>query len=317
MRPMSLSQPTPSPAIDVTAPHGIIAAAVTPLRPDLAPDVDALPPLLEFLAQRGCHGALVLGTTGEGPAFSVEERVSIVRAAVEHRNSALPGFQLLAGTGCANLPETVQLTRAAFDLGVDAVVVVPAFYYKGVSAAGVVAYYARLIEAAVPPAGKLLFYHIPQVTGVGIPAESISQLRQQLPQQAWGMKDSQDELAHTLGVARAFPGLGLFVGSDSLLTAGLEAGAVGAITALANVTSPLSRAVWDAHHAGQPVAATAAQAALVRARAAIRGLAQPAAMKAGLAGLYGFPLWPVRPPLLPLAAEVAETLVAELRELLR
>ena len=58
---------------------GVYAAAVTPLKPDFSPDLEAIPHLLGFLAGRGCHGALVLGTTGEGPSFSPAEREAIWR----------------------------------------------------------------------------------------------------------------------------------------------------------------------------------------------------------------------------------------------
>ena len=53
---------------------GIYAAALTPLKPDLSPDLESVPALLDFLAARGCHGALISGTTGEGPSFSPGER---------------------------------------------------------------------------------------------------------------------------------------------------------------------------------------------------------------------------------------------------
>jgi 4-hydroxy-tetrahydrodipicolinate synthase len=115
------------------------------------------------------------------------------------------------------------------------------------------------------------------------------------------MKDSQDDLPHALEVTRQFPGFHVFSGSDSILSDTLAAGGAGSITALANVTSPLNRAVWDAVQGGGT--APEAQAALVRARQAITGLNGPAAMKAVLADLFGFPDWPVRPPLEPLTPE--------------
>ncbi len=65
---------------------GVYAAALTPLRKDYAPDLEAIPHLLSYLAKRGCHGALLLGTTGEGPSFSAEERVTIFKAS--ERNPA-------------------------------------------------------------------------------------------------------------------------------------------------------------------------------------------------------------------------------------
>jgi len=94
----------------------------------------------------------------------------------------------------------------------------------------------------------------------------------------------------------------------------LAAGGAGGITALANITSPLNRAIWDAHEAGG--SAPEAQAALVQARAAILGLNGPAAMKAALADLFGFPSWPVRPPLQPLSPEQRRTFNAALAALL-
>ncbi len=304
-----MSLPTNSIALE-----GVFAAAVTPINPDGNPDLAALPPLVDFLAGRGCHGVLLLGTTGEGPSFGVQERIGVIREVARHRQAAQPNFKVLAGTGGANLPDTIELTRAAFDLGVDAVVTLPAFYYKGVSADGITAYFDQVVRAAVPADGHLLAYHIPQMSGVAIPPAAISALRQRFPNQFWGMKDSQDDLAHTLDITGQFPGFGVFSGSDSIFTESLAGGAVGSITALANVTSPLNRAVWDAHQRG--AAAPEAQAALVRARQALKGLSVPPAMKAALSDLFGFPDWPVRPPLTPLAPEQRARLRADLAALL-
>ena len=102
------------------------------------------------------------------------------------------------------------------------------------------------------------------------------------------MKDSQDDWPHTLETTSQFPGFHVFSGSDSILTEALAGGAAARITALANVTSPLNRAVWDAHQNGGT--APGAQKALVRARQVIKGLSGPAAMKAALANLFGFPV---------------------------
>jgi 4-hydroxy-tetrahydrodipicolinate synthase len=294
--------------------RGVYAAAVTPLTKTLLPDTDALPALLDFIAGRGCHGALLLGTTGEGPAFSVAERVAVMRSAAQHRAAHRPAFRLLAGTGSANLTDTIALTRAAFDLGLDAALALPAFYFKGVAPDGLAAYFEHLIEAAVPADGRLLVYHIPQVAGVGIPAQTLMRLRARYPQQFWGMKDSQDHLPHTQAVLAEFPGLGVFAGSDAIMSEALAAGAAGAITALANITSPLNRQVWDAHVRG--TTAPEAQARLTRARQVTAGLNGAAVQKFALAELFGFPHWPVRPPLEDLPAGAKQRLAVELRELL-
>ena len=154
------------------------------------------------------------------------------------------------------------------------------------------------------------------MSGVGLPAETLQALRARYPRQFYGIKDSQDDLAHTVGLIQAVPGLGVFAGSDSIMAATLAAGSAGAITALANVTTPLNRAVWDAHHTGDTAAVDAAQAKLLKARQLTKGLSTPAIQKAALADLFDFPLWPVRPPLEPLDAARRATAVAGLAELL-
>lgn len=303
----------------VTGPRdlrGIYAAAVTPLTADLTPDLAALPALLDFLATRGCHGALLLGTTGEGTSFSVAEHLDILRAGLRYRDTARPDFRLLAGTGATNLTDTAALTRGAFDLGADAVVVLPAFYYKGVSAAGLTAYYDALIRSSVPADGRLLGYHIPQMSGVALPAETLQTLRARYPRQFYGIKDSQDDLPHTLGLLAQMPDLGIFAGSDSTMAGTLAGGSAGAITALSNVTAPLNRALWDAHHAGEAATVAAVQAKLIHARQVVKGLSGPGLMKAALAELFGFPLWPVRPPLEPIEASQRAAALAGLAELL-
>jgi 4-hydroxy-tetrahydrodipicolinate synthase len=62
-------------------PRGVFAAALTPLRPDGQLDLDNVLPYLEFLSGRGCHGALLFGTTGEGPSFSPGERAALGKVA--------------------------------------------------------------------------------------------------------------------------------------------------------------------------------------------------------------------------------------------
>ncbi|HNB53960.1 MAG TPA: dihydrodipicolinate synthase family protein, partial [Anaerolineales bacterium] len=99
---------------------GVYAAAVTPLNADQTLDSDGLTALLNFLAEQGCHGALLLGTTGEGTSFSPRERSEVLRAGLAVRQ-AHAGFRLLAGTGPPSLDETISLTQEAFDLGYDGV----------------------------------------------------------------------------------------------------------------------------------------------------------------------------------------------------
>jgi 4-hydroxy-tetrahydrodipicolinate synthase len=295
---------------------GVFAAAVTPLKADFSPDLEAIPTLLGFLAGRGCHGILLLGTTGEGPSFSPEERLGILRHAIRERET-YPADQggtckLLAGTGTPSLAETIALTHSAFDLGYDGVVVVPPYYFRKASDEGLFRYFQELIRKAVPADGFLLGYHIPSVTGIGFSLDLLARLKDAFPNQFVGLKDS----SHDAGFARLLGerfGSGMLVlnGTDSYFQLALENHAIGCITAPANLISPDLRQIWDAFQRGEDVSA------LQRSVTIIRHLLEqtppfPPILKALLAWQHGFPLWPVRPPLEDTPAGVVEKVMEEI-----
>jgi len=293
---------------------GIYAAAVTPADSTGRPRLDDVPVLLDFLAQRGCHGALLLGTTGEGPSFAPEERVAVMQAAT-HVRETRPDFRLLAGTGTPSLSETLALTRAAFNLGFDGVVVLPPYYFRDASEDGLYQWFAELLTTAVPADGALLGYHIPQVSGVGLSLDLLARLRDAFPNFV-GLKDStgNPDYAAALG-ARFGDDLLVLSGNDRLLTHALAHHAGGAITALANLASPWLREIWDAHQQGNP--APDAQATLNRGRDALEAFPPfGPTIKALLHTLHGFPQWGVRPPLAPLESEQAAEASEKMRQAL-
>jgi 4-hydroxy-tetrahydrodipicolinate synthase len=275
---------------------GVYAAAVTPLRPDFTPDLEALPGLLDFLARRGCHGALVLGTTGEGPSFAPDERAVIYQAALSVRQDH-PGFRLLAGTGTPSLSETVAITKTAFDLGMDGVVVLPPYYYRNASEQGLIAWFTQVLRQAVPEGGAFLGYHIPPVTGVPLSLTLLSRLKDAFPNRFAGLKDSSGDAAFARQLGERFGGeLLVLTGNDRLFSLALGLGASGCITAMANVASPVLRQLWDAFQTGQATAE--AQLQLNTAREVMeRYPPAPPLLKALLTNLYGLPVWSVRPPL--------------------
>ena len=283
---------------------GVYAAAVTPLNQDLSPDADGLLSLLDFLAGRGCHGALLLGTTGEGPSFSLAERRVILEAALAFRKTN-PGFRLLAGVGMPSQDDTLQLTKQVFDWGYDGVVVLPPYYYRSASDDGLFAWFSAILEKAVPSDGAFLGYHIPGTSGVPLSLDLLARLKDAFPTRFLGIKDSSASLDHALALGERF-GSDLFVlnGTDRLLAQALTAGAAGCITAMANLVSPDLRLVWEKHQQGETD--LAAEARLSDARG-VSDRFPPAAplIKMLLHEFHGLPSWPVKPPLLPMPAETA------------
>ena len=275
---------------------GIYAAPVTPLKADFSPDLEALPGLLSFLAQRGAHGALLLGTTGEGPSFSPTERAAIWQAALSVRQEH-PEFRLLAATGTPSLGETIELNKTAFDLGYDGVVSLPPYYFRSATEEGLFDWFSAVIERSLPSDGRLLAYHFPKVSGVSLSIGLLKRLADAFPGQFAGIKDSSGDFEHAKTLVRELGADWLVLpGNDKLLGPGLAAGASGCMTAPANLISPLLRGLWDAYHAGEDTAALQSQ--IDQARTLLEGYPPfPASLKGLLAELHGFPLWPVRPPL--------------------
>lgn len=294
---------------------GVYAAAVTPLTSGLSPALDDVPFLLEFLAQRGCHGVLLLGTTGEGPSFSARERIEIWRAAQRARQS-LPSLRLLAGTGTPSVEETCQLTKAAFDEGMDGVVVLPPYYFRQVTEDGLFAWFSQVLQRAVPSDGLVLGYHIPPVTGVGFSLDLLARLLEAFPDRFAGIKDSSGNAEFAQQLGERF-GRDLFVltGNDRLFSQALDNHAAGCITAMANLASPLLRLIWNEYLDSR--AAPDIQDKVTKARLILdQHPPMPPTIKALLAKRYAFPVWPVRPPLLPINTQLIQSVNAELSPIL-
>jgi 4-hydroxy-tetrahydrodipicolinate synthase len=291
---------------------GVYAAAVTPLKPDFSLDLDALPVLLDFLAGRGCHGVLLCGTTGEGPSLSAMERTTLWRAATKWRESQ-PGFRLLAGTGSPSLSETIELNRAAFGLGFEAVVSLPPYYYRKATDDGLFNWFDEVIRRSVPMGGSLLGYHFPGVAGIGFSVPLLARLKDSFPAQFTGIKDSSHDpdLARDLGDMFA-EDLLVLTGTDDYLTLALDSHAGGCITAPANLISPGLRAIWEAHQRGEESAPLQVQ--VNQQRHALEQYPPfPPTLKAMLHRLHGLPRWSVRPPLVEVPTEAEELIAAEMR----
>lgn len=288
---------------------GVYAAAVTPLDGSTL-DLESVPALLNFLAARGCHGAVLFGTTGEGPSFAPAERESLMRCAREARDT-MPGFRLIAGTGTPSLSESIELTKLAFDLGFEGVLVVPPYYFRKATDHGLFLWFSELIQKAVPLDGFLLGYHFPNVAGIGFSLDLLRRLKDAFPIQFAGLKDSSHDadLARSLGETFGAD-LAVFTGTDSYLQLAMQNQAAGCITAPANILSPDLREVWDSMNHGKD--STEAQARVKKQRDILDKYPSfPPTLKTLLHRLHGLPRWSVRPPLESLPQELEDRVVQE------
>jgi 4-hydroxy-tetrahydrodipicolinate synthase len=288
-------------------PRGVFSAALTPMDPDLAPDHAAFIAHAKRLLDQGCDGIAMLGTTGEANSFTVAERQALLEATVA---GGIAPDRLLPGTGVVALPDTVALTRHALSLGVTTVVMLPPFYYKGVSDDGVFAAYSHVVERIGDARLRIVLYHIPPMSAVPIGFGVIERLRARYPGTFTGIKDSSGDFANMQALVAAFPGLSVLAGADPLMLPLLKVGGAGCITATSNLVAADLAFVFR-HHADPARAAEveAAQARIVAARNRASRFPQIASLKLLLADRTGQPGWHrLRPPLLPLTQAEADAL---------
>lgn len=289
---------------------GVYAAIVTPMHANFMLDLDHFPQLLDFLINRDCSGVLLFGTTGEGPSFSKNERLSLLRIAIPIVKQN-PSFKLLLGTGTPSLEETIDLTKKAFSLGCDGVVVLPPYYFRKISEQGLFLWFSQLLARAVPNGKALFYYHIPPLTGIPLSLDLISRLMDSFPERFAGIKDSSGdlELAKQLGTEFG-QDLITLTGNDRLFSLALESQAGGCITALANLVSPTLCKIWKSWQTGDDMSSK--QQYLDNAREVMEKYAPfPTFIKTILAFRYNFPLWTVRPPLLPMTEEIVKQALLE------
>lgn len=274
---------------------GVFAASVTPFDPQTG-EVDHgwIGRHLAYLRSHGCDGVVPLGTNGEGPSLSVAER----KAVIEKVMATADGLAVVPGTGCASLADTAELTRFALAAGTASALVIPPFFFKNVSPAGVLAYYQRLCDAALQPGQQIMLYHFPRMSAVPISDEVVAGLQESHPGCVAGVKDSSgdyDSVVHWNGL---FPWLRVFAGSDSLASQVYAAGVAGTITAAANVVPHLIQAVRQAIIHGQDP--TADQGRLNTVRGWLERNNMHPATKFLLTIFAGLPPIAVRPPLVEL-----------------
>jgi 4-hydroxy-tetrahydrodipicolinate synthase len=181
---------------------GVFCAAATPLKENGDPELQLFADHCRRLIDDGCHGIALLGTTGEANSFSKDERRSILESAVA---AGIAPERLMPGTGVAAIPETIALTKHALSLGVTRVVMLPPFYYKGVSDEALYATYSQILEKINDDRLKVILYHIPQVSGIALSIPLVKRLAASFPDTIVGIKDSAGDFANMQALIAEVP----------------------------------------------------------------------------------------------------------------
>jgi 4-hydroxy-tetrahydrodipicolinate synthase len=290
--------------------EGVLAPVVTPFRADLSPDADRFVRHCRWLMRSGCSGLAVFGTNSEANSMSVPEKLELLDALLK---GGVPAQVLMPGTGHCALSDSVTMTREAVRLGCGGVLMLPPFYYKGVSEEGLFRSFAEVIERVGDERLRLYLYHIPPVSSVPITLELIERLLARYPGIVAGIKDSSGDWQNTQAVLERFGerGFDVFAGSEVFLLENLRHGGKGCITATGNINPAAIDRVWRGWRGPD---AERLQADITATRTIVQKVPMIAALKAVVAHFGNDPEWRrVRPPLTELDAAQERGLLGELQ----
>jgi len=287
---------------------GALAPVLTPFNDRLEPDVGRYIAHCRWLIDSQV-GLAIFGTNSEAASLSVQERLFLTDAILE---AGIPAHRMMPGTGGCALTDAVTLTRHAVRSGAAGALMVPPFYFKGVSDQGLFAYYAEVIERVASDALRVYLYHIPQFTQVPITLNLIEMLRKRYPDTVVGAKDSSGVWSNTQAMIDNFAkdGFDVFPASESTLSKALPLGAAGCISATVNVNPAAIHAMYTGW---QTAAAPRLQAKVDAVRQIFQAMPMIPAMKRAVAEYSGDAAWKtVRPPLCDLDEGSTQSLMAQL-----
>jgi 4-hydroxy-tetrahydrodipicolinate synthase len=287
---------------------GVLSPVVTPFKADLSPDPDRFIRQCKWLNSQNV-GLAVFGTNSEANSLSIDEKMTLLEKLV---GAGVDPARMMPGTGHCAITDSVRLTAHAVKLGCAGVLMLPPFYYKGVSDEGLYRNFAEIIERVGEPRLRVYLYHIPPVAQVPITLGLVERLLKAYPGTVAGMKDSGGDWANTKAFLDAYAksGFDVFPGAETFLLQGMRNGGAGCISATANTNpGPIARL----HDTWQNADADAQQKRLDDIRATFAKYPMIPALKAAVAHYGGDAGWAkVRPPLVELTPDQAKSLIADL-----
>eukprot|EP00042_Codosiga_hollandica_P055751 m.787152 g.787152 ORF g.787152 m.787152 type:complete len:327 (+) comp59188_c0_seq6:4752-5732(+) len=286
----------------------VLAPVITPFNADGSPDGQELLKQCQWLEANGV-GHAIFGTNSEANSMSSRQKIKLLEQLVK---GGLDPGNMMPGTGACALDDAVAMTAAAVEAKCAGVLMLPPFYYKDVHDDGLFSFFSEVIQQVASSALKIYVYNIPSVTKIPISLSLLKRLHAAYPETVIGMKDSSGDWAYTESVIKALApsGFRVYAGSEVFLLRTLRAGGYGCISATANVNP---KAISTLANSWQHADADKRQQDLDAVRSVFGKYPLIAGMKTAVSVQRQSPAWArVRPPLVPLAPALRETLLSEL-----
>jgi len=214
--------------------NGIYAATLSILDADLGLDIKKTITHAEKVIDKGCHGVVFFGSTGQSQLISLSEKIQLINQLPNSKYKE----KFIIGTGLNSLSDTINLMKISKTLNFDKFLIMPPAYYK-YGDTEVINFYTKIINEIGDC--NIILYNFEKLSGYKFSISCVETLANKFPKQIIGVKDSSYNLYENLKINN----FSVMPGSETKLLKGLELGCSGIITATTNVTSTLAREVYD------------------------------------------------------------------------
>ena len=284
---------------------GMASALITPMN-EKGVDYETFGRFIDFQIENGINALVAVGTTGENATLEPEEQKEVIRFAVERAAGRVP---VIAGTGTNNTEHVLANTRAACEVGADAVLVVTPYYNKATQN-GLIKHFTTVADASTVP---VILYNVPGRTGCNLLPKTVAKLAEHpnivAIKEATGNMSQMVELMALCGDK-----IDIYSGEDALTVPFISMGAVGTISVLSNVVPKLAVEMTDKALAGDFAGAAALQCKMLPLINALFSEVNPIPAKAAVSAM-GFGEDYLRLPLTPMEDATRAVLYTEMRKL--
>jgi 4-hydroxy-tetrahydrodipicolinate synthase len=284
----------------------VATAMVTPFDHKGNIDFEKTTQLINYLISNGSDALVIAGTTGESPTLSTEEKLALFRHSVKVVDGRVP---VVAGTGSNNTYASIELTKKAEEIGVDAIMIVAPYYNKP-NQEGLYQHFKTIAESTELP---VMLYNIPGRSVINMSVDTIVRLAE-LPNVV-ALKDASGDLdAMTAIIAQTSNDFALYSGDDGLTLPVLAIGGTGIISVASHIIGNEMQEMVKLYESGNPKEAAKIHQRIVPVMKSLFAAPSPTPVKTALQ-LKGLDVGSVRLPLVPLTEEERQTLVSTLNTL--
>lgn len=270
----------------------VVTAMVTPFKADdLEVNWEIVPELTDYLIENGSDGLVVAGTTGESPTLTFEEKVRLFKEVKERaKNKA----RVIAGTGSYCTAESIHLTKAAEEVGVDAIMLVVPYYNKPPQDGLYNHFRAIASQTSLP----VILYNIPGRTACNLEAKTLARLAKDVPN-IKGVKEASGNLVQVAEIASlTTDDFEILSGEDALTLPMLSVGGRGVISVASHIAGKKLREMIDSFFNGDVQKAKKIHLELLPLFRVLFITTNPIPVKTAME-MVGIKVGPPRPPLCP------------------